>query len=322
MKNLQVVVSGSTGLIGQALCKRLRANGHVVRTMQRQSSGQNESSSAASVAQPTSSEQIQWDPAHGLLDPQQLNGVDCVFHLAGRSIAAARWTAAEKKRIRNSRVQATQRLVEQLCKLASPPKTFISASAIGIYGDRGDQLVDESTPAADSFLADVVSDWEAACLPLVEAGVRVVHPRLGMVLSPAGGGLSQMLPIFRWRLAGRLGSGKQYWSWIALPDVISALEWMMCEPSAAGSYNVVAEAITNAEFTKTLADALGVSALVPAPAWGMRLALGEMADALLLCSCRVVPQRLTAAGFTMQHPELAPFLADGITGTPAGLPIA
>lgn len=313
MKNLQVVVSGSTGLIGQALCKRLRADGHVVRTMQRQTSGQHESSSAE-VAQPTSSEQIQWDPAQGLLDAQQLNGVNCVFHLAGRSIASTRWTAAEKKRIRDSRVQATQKLVEQICQLASPPKTFISASAIGIYGDRGDEFVDETTPAADSFLADVVRDWEAACRPLVDVGVRVVHPRLGMVLSRAGGGLSQMLPIFRWRLAGRLGSGKQYWSWIALPDAISALEWMMREPSAAGSYNVVApEAITNAEFTKTLADALGVSALVPAPAWGLRLALGEMADALLLCSCRVVPQRLTAAGFTMQHPELAPFLAGELT---------
>lgn len=313
MKNLQVVVSGSTGLIGQALCKRLRADGHAVRTMQRQTSGQLESNSAAAASKP-STEHIQWDPAGGLLDPQQLEGVDCVFHLAGRSIASARWTAAEKKRIRDSRVHATQKLVEQICQLASPPKTFIAASAIGIYGDREDQFVDESTPAADSFLADVVRDWEAACRPLVDVGVRVVHPRLGMVLSRSGGGLSQMLPIFRWRLAGRLGSGTQYWSWIALPDVISALVWMMREPSAAGPYNVVApEAITNAQFTKTLAKALGVSALVPAPAWGLRLALGEMADALLLCSCRVVPQRLTDAGFPLQHPQLAPFLADELT---------
>lgn len=314
MENLQVVVSGSTGLIGQALCERLRADGHVVRTLHRQTAGQSESSSGASAAQPTPSEQIQWDPAQGLLDPQQLDGMDCVFHLAGRSIASARWTAAEKKRIRDSRVQATQRLVEQICQLASPPKTFISASAIGIYGDRGDEFVDESTPAADSFLADVVRDWEAACRPLGDVGVRVVHPRMGMVLSRAGGGLGQMLPIFRWRLAGRLGSGKQYMSWVALFDAISVLEWMMREPSAAGSYNVVApEAITNAEFTKTLAGALGVSALMPAPAWGLRLALGEMADALLLCSCRVVPKRLTDAGFTLQHPELAPFLADELT---------
>ena len=311
MKNLQVVVSGSTGLIGRALCNRLREGGHVVRTLHRQSHGHGASSSSGPAATPLSSEQIQWDPVQGLLDPQQLNDVDCVFHLAGRSIASSRWTAAEKRRIRDSRVQATQVLVQQLCQLSSPPKTFVSASAIGIYGDRGDQLVDETTPAADGFLADVVSDWEAACQPLGDAGVRVVHPRFGMVLSRSGGALGQMVPIFRWRVAGPLGSGKQYVSWIALPDVISALEWLMHKSSAAGCYNVVApKAVTNAEFTKTLADALGVSAIVPAPAWGLRLVLGEMADALLLCSCRVVPKRLTDAGFVLQHPQLAPFLTE------------
>lgn len=316
MKNLQVVVSGSTGLIGQSLCKRLRADGHVVRTLQRQTNSQSSPGSSDSSATPPGSEQIQWDPPRGLIDPQQLDGVDCVFHLAGHNIASGRWTAKQKQRIRDSRVQATQKLVKQLCQLASPPKTVICASAMGIYGDRGDQPVDESAAAADSFLAEVVSDWEAACQPLVDAGVRVVHPRFGMVLSRAGGALAQMLPIFRWRLAGRLGSGQQYWSWIALPDVISALDWMMHETTAAGAYNVVApEAVTNAEFTKTLADALGASALVPAPAWGLRLALGEMADALLLCSCRVVPQRLTEAGFVWQYPQLAPFLADELTSS-------
>lgn len=311
MKNLQVIVSGSTGLVGQALCKQLRADGHAVRTLQRQTSGRSSpGSSVESRATKSQGESIGWDPPHGLLDPQQLNGVDCVFHLAGHNIAAGRWTAQQKRLIRDSRVQATRLLVEQICRLPSPPRTFVCASAMGIYGDCGDRPVDESTPPADSFLADVVSDWEAACQPLVDAGVRVVHPRFGMILSRSGGALSQMLPVFRWRLAGRLGSGKQYWSWIALADAVSAVQWMMHEPSAAGAYNVVAPAaVTNAEFTNILAKALGVSAMLPAPAWGLRLAMGEMADALLLCSCRLVPQRLTDAGFQFQYPQLAPFLA-------------
>ncbi len=311
MQNLQVIVSGSTGLVGQALCRQLRADGHAVRTLRRQTNGRS-SPNASSESRGTRSEgePIAWDPPRGLLDPQQLDGVDCVFHLAGHSIAAGRWTAQQKQLIRDSRVQATHQLVQQICQLPSPPRTFICASAMGIYGDCGDQLVDEATPAAKSFLAEVVSDWEAACQPLVDAGVRVVHPRFCMILSRSGGALGQMLPIFRWRLAGRLGSGEQYWSWIALPDVISALQWMMCEPSATGAYNVAAPAaLTNAEFTNTLARTLGVSAILPAPAWGLRLAMGEMADALLLCSCRLVPQRLTDAGFEFQYPQLAPFLA-------------
>lgn len=300
MDNLRIAVSGSTGLIGGALCERFVAAGHTVTFVQRVNQSENAS---------TSYQATLWDPAHGLLDPLQLSGIDCMIHLAGRSIASARWTSSEKQRIRDSRVRATRLLVDQVCQLDAPPKTFISASAIGIYGDHGAEEVDEATPRGRNFLADVASDWEDACLPLVQRGVRVVHPRFGMVLSRNGGALGKMLPLFRWRLGGRVGSGKQYWSWVALPDVVSAIEWMMCERSAEGVYNVVApQPTTNAEFTKTLARQLGVPAILPAPAWGLRLALGEMADALLLTSCLVVPTRLLDAGFEFRFPQLQPFL--------------
>ncbi|MEO8270183.1 MAG: TIGR01777 family oxidoreductase [Aureliella sp.] len=297
----RVAVSGSTGLIGSALCERLITAGHRLLPVVRVKQSEEETGPEKSIL---------WDPAHGLLAPQQLNHIDCLIHLAGRSIASARWTAKEKQRIRDSRVRATRLLVEQICQLDTPPKTFISASAIGIYGDHAAEEVDETTPRGDDFLADVASDWEDACQPLVQFGVRVVHPRLGIVLSREGGALAKLLPLFRWMLGGPVGSGKQYWSWVALLDVVSAIEWMMRETSASGAYNVVApQRTSNAEFTKTLARQLGVPAILPAPAWGMRLALGEMADALLLSSCRVVPRRLLDAGFQFQYPQLGPFLA-------------
>jgi uncharacterized protein (TIGR01777 family) len=191
MDNLRIAVSGSSGLIGRALCERLVASGHAVTSVQRVS----QSDSAA-----TSGGAISWDPARGLLDPQQLSGTDCMIHLAGRSIASARWTPSEKQRIRDSRVRATRLLVDQICQLDLPPKTFISASATGIYGEHGAEEVDEATPRGHDFLADVASDWEDACLPLVQRGVRVIHPRFGMVLSRDGGGLAKMLPLFRWML--------------------------------------------------------------------------------------------------------------------------
>lgn len=301
MNNLRIAVSGSTGLIGGVLCERLVAAGHAVYPVQRMKHSERVSASTESIL---------WDPAQGLLDPQQLSGIDCMIHLAGRSIAAGRWTPSEKQRIRDSRVRATERLVDQICQLDSPPKTFLSASATGIYGEHGVEEVDEATPRGHDFLADVASDWEDACLPLLPCGVRVVHPRFGMVLSRGGGALAKMLPLFRWMLGGRVGSGKQYWSWVALPDVVSAIEWMTVEPSAVGAYNVVApQPTTNAEFTRRLAQQLGVPAILPAPAWGLRLALGEMADALLLTSCLVAPKRLLDAGFEFQYPQLQPFLA-------------
>ncbi len=303
MKSLQVAISGSSGLVGSELCAHLHSAGHRVRPLQRVARGEQELQSSLSASD------IAWDPAHGLMDPQQLNGVDCVVHLAGRSIASARWTPQEKSRIRDSRVQATRILANQIALLSHPPRVFVSASAIGIYGNQGDQLVDESTPAAHDFLADVASDWEQACAPLTAAGVRVVHPRLGIVIDRSSGALAKMLPLFRWMLGGPLGSGRQYWSWVALEDTVRAIEWMLHNPEAVGPYNVAApNPLTNAQFTKTLARVLGRPAILPAPAWGLRLALGEMADALLLSSCRVLPLRLQQQGFAFDFPELEPLL--------------
>ncbi|MCA9158095.1 MAG: NAD-dependent epimerase/dehydratase family protein [Planctomycetales bacterium] len=187
MDSLRIAVSGSSGLIGRALCERLVASGHAVTSVQRVNPAESAETSGGAIL---------WDPTQGLLNPQRLSGTDCMIHLAGRSIASARWTPSEKQRIRDSRVRATRLLVDQICQLDRPPQTFISASATGIYGEHGAEEVDEVTPRGHDFLADVASDWEDACLPLVHRGVRVVHPRFGMVLSQGGGGLAKMLPLF------------------------------------------------------------------------------------------------------------------------------
>lgn len=291
---MQIAISGSTGLIGSALCDRLQAQDHrllrLVRpqsdTVTREAYGNNNDVS------------VEWDPQHGLADPMQLNGIDAVFHLAGRSIAARRWTAKEKQRIRDSRVPATRKLSEQLAQLPNPPKKFISVSAIGFYGDCGDRVVDETTASGDDFLAEVARQWEAAAEPMEESGVSVIHPRLGLVLAASGGALEKMLPIFRWYLGGRLGSGQQYWSWIALEDCISALIWLLDQPQPNAIYNFVTpHPVTNAEFTRTLAAQLGRPVSLPVPAFALRLAMGEMADSLLLSSCRVAPKFLVEDGF-------------------------
>lgn len=306
MHTLQVAISGSSGLIGSALGQRLISDGHQVHRLVRPGS-----SSQQDVVDFASD--IEWDPQTGLKNPERLSGFDAVVHLAGRSIASHRWSDEEKQRLWDSRVPATATLAEQLGDLATPPKAVVSCSATGIYGDCGSRIVDESTDSANSFLGRLSSQWEEACLPLAAAGVRVVHPRLGIVLSPHGGALQRMLPIFRTGLGGRLGSGSQYWSWIALEDCLRGLEWLISNGSANGPYNFVSpNPVTNAEFTNELAEALHRPALLPAPKFGLRLALGEMADALLLCSCRALPDRLLAAGFEFEHPLLGPYLATGL----------
>ncbi len=235
--------------------------------------------------------------------------MDAIIHLAGRSIAAARWSTDEKERIRTSRVAATRILVDQICELARPPAVFIGASATGIYGDRGSAPVDEQQPSGDDFLAHVARDWEQACEPLRHRQIRLAHARLGIVMDRSGGALAKVLPLFRWMLGGQLGSGRQYWSWIALHDCVRVLEWLLTTPTALGAYNTVApQPVTNREFTTALARAVGKPAIWPVPKFGLRLAMGEMADALLLTSCRAVPRRLEQAGFTFDYPELQAFL--------------
>ncbi len=321
---LQVAVSGSGGLIGSALCRQLSQAGYRVRPIVRHSTTSNSevsttqapgdsavgSSRLTTALDSTKLNQaIPWDPERGLLDPSQLNSIHCVVHLAGHSIASHRWTSSEKQLIRDSRVAATRRIVDQVLQLDTPPSVFVSASAVGIYGDQGTRIVDEQTLPANEFLADVARDWEDVCQPLAEKGIRVVHPRFGLVLAREGGALAKALPVFRWNLGGRLGSGEQYWSWIGLEDCVNVLQWMIETQAASGPYNVVApQAVTNREFTQSLSRVLKVAAWVPVPAWGLRLALGEMADALLLCSCRAIPRRLNEAGFQFQQPELEQFM--------------
>lgn len=301
---MRIAVSGASGLVGAELVRVLSSDEHSISRFIRPNSKSSQSDSLYA-------DNLKWVPETGLLQPELLNNIDAIVHLAGRSIGDGRWTDAERKRLRDSRVAATQRLVDQIVELENPPKTFVSASAIGIYGDQGGDPVDETSAAADSFLADVARDWEAASWPLTERGIRVVHARLGIVLSRHGGALGKVLPLFRFALAGPLGNGRQFWSWVSLTDCVRALQQFATDPSLSGPFNVVApQAVTNREFTSAVAAAVHRPAIVPAPAWLLRLALGEMADALLLTSCRVIPKRLQQAGFEFQHKTLADFLKE------------
>jgi uncharacterized protein (TIGR01777 family) len=230
--------------------------------------------------------------------------LDAVVHLAGENLVG-RWTAEKKARIRDSRVQGTRLLCDALAQLVNPPKVLLCAAAIGYYGDRGENMVREDSAPGTGFLAEVCQAWEAAAAPVVQRGVRVVHLRLGVVLNPAGGALAQMLPPFRLGMGGVVGSGKQYISWIALDDVLGVMHHALRTETLGGPVNVVApQPVTNYDFTKMLGKVLGRPTVMPMPAFAARLAFGEMADALLLASTRVVPVRLQASGYTFQYPEL------------------
>ena len=294
---MRILVSGANGMVGGAFVSRLTGQGHRVRNLSRGGSD------AASVG---------WNVGTGALDLKALDefgNIDAVVHLAGENIAGARWTPEQKKRIRESRVEATQRLAGKL--VPRKPRVFISASAIGYYGNRFDEVLTERSPGGHGFLGDTCEAWEHAAKPLVLAGIRVLHLRFGMILSKEGGALAKMLPIFRKGLAGRLGSGKQWMSWITLNDAIRAIEFVIHNEQASGAFNVVTpNPVTNAEFTRQLARALKRPAIFPAPAFALRLAFGEMADALLLASQRVLPERLQDLGFEFDHPHLAGALQD------------
>ncbi|MXY16304.1 MAG: TIGR01777 family protein, partial [Acidobacteria bacterium] len=277
--------------IGAALAPALSADGHQVRRLRR-----------APAAGP---EVTSWNPADGTFAPGALDGIDAVVHLAGENIAGGRWTAARKARIRDSRVDGTHRLCAALAGLDAPPRVLVAASAIGYYGDRGDELLDEAASPGIGFLPEVSRAWEAAAAPAREAGIRVVHLRIGIVLSPAGGALGQMLLPFKLGVGGVLGSGDQYMSWISIGDVVGIVRYALANESLSGPVNAVApQAVTNREFTRTLGAVLRRPTILPAPAFAMRLALGEMADALLLASTRVDPAALRATAFEFQHPEL------------------
>jgi hypothetical protein len=296
---MRILVSGSTGMVGTAFVEALAGEGHTVVRLLR----------PASAHPPQMGAVVRWDPVGDQFDGAAADGADAVVHLAGASIASGRWTAARKAVLRTSRVEATRHLVANLTKLSRPPRVFVCASAVGYFGDRGDEaLTEQSVPGGD-FLAQLARDWEAAAARAAEAGMRVVSLRFGVILSPRGGALPQMLLPFRLGLGGRLGSGRQWMSWLTLAETVSIVRWALENASAQGPVNAVApNPVRNAEFTKTLGRVLRRPTIFPAPAFALRLALGEMAGALLLSSQRVLPKRLEAAGYRFLHTELEPAL--------------
>jgi uncharacterized protein (TIGR01777 family) len=290
---MKVLVTGARGLIGSALVPRLEAGGHEVAQLTRST--------------PQRRGEYRWDPATGTLDRAALEGVDAAVHLAGESVAG-RWTEAKKRRILESRVKGTRLLSEALAGLEPPPAVLACASAIGVYGDRGDEPVTERSPSGDGFLAEVVRAWEGAAAPAREAGIRVVNLRFGIVQSKDGGALATMLPIFRLGLGGRVGSGRQYVSWVAIDDVVGAIQYALASDSPAGPVNVVApQPVRNAEYAHTLGRVLGRPAILPAPGFAVRLALGELSQEVL-GGQRVVPERLREGGYEFRYPELEPAL--------------
>ncbi len=290
---MKVLISGSSGLVGSALVRKLESSGNEVGRLVR---------NASTARAPD----IRWQPGERL-DPEPISGFDAVVHLAGRNLAG-RWNDEMKREIRDSRLLGTatiSRAVAAAFRASGRPSVLVSASAIGYYGNRGSELLTESSTGGTGFLAALCREWEAAASPAAEAGVRLVLPRLGVVLSRTGGAMDRILPIFRLGLGGRLGSGRQYWSWITLEDVVAAIEFTITSPALAGPLNLVSpNPVTNAEFTTALARALRRPAIFPAPAFALRLALGEMADEALLASQRVQPEKLLKAGFRFAHPQL------------------
>jgi uncharacterized protein len=287
---LDVLVSGSRGLVGSALIPALREEGHrVVRLVRSEDAGD---------------DAVRWDPSSGTIDAAGLEGIDAVVHLAGENIVG-RWTPAKKARIRGSRVRGTRLLAETLAGLTAPPGIMVSASASGYYGDRGNELLREESAPGTNFLAEVCQEWEAAADPAREAGVRVVHPRFGIVLSAEGGALGTTLPIFKLGGGGRIGSGRQYWSWVAMDDVVGVILHALTTESLEGPVNVVvSDPPTNAEYTRTLGRVLNRPTVFPLPAWAARIALGQVADELLLASQRIEPAKLKETGYAFRYPEL------------------
>jgi len=287
----RVLVSGSSGLLGSALVPKLQEAGHqVIRLVRRPASGSHE---------------IYWNPETGELDHNALVGIEAAVNLAGYGIAERRWTAEVKNLIRNSRVQSTRLLAQTLANLEPRPRVLVNASAVGYYGDRGNEELTEESPPGRDFLAQVCQEWESATEPAVLAGIRVVCCRLGVVLSDRGGALPRMRLPFLLCLGGCIGSGQQYWSWIHIADAVRAFLFVLEHEALRGPVNFVSpQPVTNAEFTRILGRVLRRPTIFPMPAFAARLVFGEMADALFLSSARVIPRKLQEHGFTFEYPEL------------------
>ena len=298
---LRIAVSGANGLVGSNLVALLQVAGHKVLKLSR-----NQTSQAQHQQSPENATSLAWSPATGLADPAAAEGLDAVIHLAGKGIGDSRWNAAVKNEIRNSRVAATEVLANQLSRLDAPPSVFISCSAIGFYGDRGDEILDESSSKGSGFLADVCEAWEAASAPLAKSGkTRTVNTRLGIVLHPRQGALAKLLTPIRFGVGGRMGSGRQYWSWISISDCIGAIYQLLMDDRAEGAFNLVApEPERNADFIQKIAKVLHRPAFFPAPKFGLEIMLGEMAGPLLFDSCRVSPVKLERLGYSFRHVTL------------------
>ncbi len=288
---MKVLISGSTGLVGRALSYALERDSHTVLALVRRS------------GVPGS---VYWDPESGRFDSQNLPPLDAVVHLAGEPLIGWRWTASKKNRIRRSRIDGTRLLAQTLARLPRPPAVFISASAIGFYGNQGDAPLTESSPKGEGFLADVCAQWENATEVARQRGIRVIHLRTSLVLSKKGGFLRAVLPAFRACLGGPIGSGAHYMSWVSMDDMVGAIRFLLQSPKLQGAVNVSSPTpLRQKEFASILAQTLYRPAFFPVPRWAVKTFLGEMGESLLLSSARVLPQALTTAGFAFRHPTLA-----------------
>jgi uncharacterized protein len=288
---MKILITGASGLIGRALSTELQAQGHTVVAAVRRDVRRND--------------EIQWDPARGILDPSAFDGVDAVVHLAGAGIGDKRWSAAYKKEVLESRTLSTALLANTMASLEKKPSVFLSGSAIGFYGATEDEKLDETSTEGNGFLADVCVQWEQAAQPAITAGIRTVFLRTGIVLSPKGGALKKQLPLFKLGLGGRFGNGRQWQSWISITDEVNAIIHLLTS-TLSGPVNLTApEPVTNADFTKTLASVVSRPAIVPIPSFGPKVLLGsELADALLFTGQRVIPAALTRDGFVFAHQTL------------------
>jgi uncharacterized protein (TIGR01777 family) len=296
---MKIVISGASGLIGTQLVTSLKSSGHEVVQLVRRSAAAG---------------QIMWDPKSGKLDPASLEGCDAVIHLSGAGIGDKRWSDAYRKEILDSRTTTTSLLANTIASLQRKPSVFLSGSAIGIYGARGDEQLTETSAHGTGFLADVCKQWEAAAQPAIDAGVRTVFLRTGIVLSPKGGALKKLLPFFRLGVGGKFGNGKQWQSWISMDDEVASIIHLLTA-NVSGAVNLTApQPVTNAEFTKVLARVVKRPAIVPVPTFAPKILLGgELADALLFTGQRVMPQALTASGYVFKHSTLESALRSLLT---------
>jgi uncharacterized protein (TIGR01777 family) len=296
---MKVLITGASGLIGTELQKSIAAKGYDMLL--------------ASRKEPADEQHIQWDIEDGFAEPDKLEGIDAVVHLAGESVSGLRWTEEKKKAIRDSRVLGTRSVVDAISKLKQRPKVFVSASAIGFYGERGDEEVTESSAAGNNFLAQVSKEWEAESRRAEDAGIRTVLLRTGIVLSKDGGALGTMLMPFKLGVGGVIGSGKQWMSWISMDDHIAAINYAIDNENLRGAVNAVSpNPVTNEEFTKSLGEVLYRPTFLPLPEFAVSMVFGEMGDALLLASTKVLPKRLEDAGFEFKYPDLKPAIEHAV----------